>query len=206
MMIRGFFTTFLMKHSLGRFGLGNASLGFGLFISQFLLNQRAKVLIFTLLFVSLHPTLQIIKMEYRKIGDNYYIRMDRGEEIISNLLEICEKESIPSAVFSGIGGCQSAELQVFIPETGSFETEQLEGMLELVSLNGNVVRDDDGKLFHHTHALFSFKKDGQHGMAGGHLKATTVLYTAEIELRPTIGGAIGRKFDPETGTGFWDFK
>ena len=64
--------------------------------------------------------------------------------------------------------CQSAELQVFIPErlrvgersswtsqaaepsagmTGSFETEQLEGMLELVSLNGNVVRDDDGKQF-----------------------------------------------------------
>ena len=86
-------------------------------------------------------------MEYRKIGDNYYIRMDRGDEIICNLLEICEKESIPSAVFSGIGGCQSAELQVFIPETGSFETEQLEGMLELVSLNGNVVRDDDGKLF-----------------------------------------------------------
>ena len=100
--------------------------------------------------------------------------MDRGDEIVSNLLEICEKESIPSAV--------------------------------LVSLNGNVVRDDDGKLFHHTHALFSFKKDGQHGMAGGHLKATTVLYTAEIELRPTVGGAIGRKFDPETGTGFWEFK
>ncbi len=158
-------------------------------------------------------------MEYRKIGDNYYIRMDRGDEIISNLLEICEKESIPSAVFSGIGGCQSAELQVFIPETGSFETEHLERMLELVSLNGNVVRDADGKLYHHTHALFSFKggtrdvdnivggyQDGQHGMAGGHLKATTVLYTAEIELRPTIGGAIGRKFDPETGTGFWNFK
>lgn len=72
--------------------------------------------------------------------------------------------------------------------------------------NGNVVRDDNGQLFHHTHALFSFKKQDQHGMAGGHLKATTVLYTAEIELRPTIGGAIGRMFDPETGTGFWEFK
>ena len=105
-------------------------------------------------------------MEYRKIGDNYYVRMDRGDEIISTLLEICEKESIPSAVFSGIGGCQSAELQVFIPETGSFETEHLEGMLELVSLNGNVVRDDNGQPYHHTHALFSFKKQDQHGMAG----------------------------------------
>lgn len=128
--------------------------------------------------------------------------MDRGDEIIGTLLEICEKESIPSAVFSGIGGCQSAELQVFIPETGSFETERLDGMLELVSLNGNVVRDDNGQLFHHTHALFSFKKDGQHGMAGGHLKATTVLYTAEIELRPTVGGAIGRKFGAYTFIGY----
>ena len=64
---------------------------------------------------------------------------------------------------------------------------------------------DDGQLFHHTHALFSYKRDGQHGMAAGHLKSTTVLYTAEIELRPTVGGAIGRKYDPETGTGFWAF-
>ena len=143
-------------------------------------------------------------MEYRKIGETYYVRMDRGDEIISSLLEICEKESIPSAVFSGIGGCQSAELQVFIPETGSFETEQLEGMLELVSLNGNVVRDENNKLFHHTHALFTFKKV-EHGIAGGHLKSSTVLYTAEIELRPTVGGSIGRRYDPETGTGFWDF-
>ena len=131
-------------------------------------------------------------MEYRKIGETYYIRMDR--------------DSIPSAVFSGIGGCKSAELQVFLPETGEFETEQLKGMLELVSLNGNVVTGDNGQQFHHTHALFTFKKDGQHGMAGGHLKSTIVLYTAEIELRPTVGGSIGRKLDPETGTGFWIFK
>jgi len=78
--------------------------------------------------------------------------------------------------------------------------------LLVIVVDGIVVRDDSGQLFHHTHALFSFKKEGQHGMAGGHLKATTVLYTAEIELRPTIGGAIGRKFDPETGTGFWEFR
>ena len=145
-------------------------------------------------------------MDYKKIGETYYIRMDRDDEVIANILEVCRKEAIPSAVFFGIGGCKRAELQVFIPETGEFETEQLERMLELVSLNGNVVRNENGQLFHHTHALFTFKVDGQHGIAGGHLKSTTVLYTAEIELRPTIGGAIGRKFDPETGTGFWDFK
>jgi hypothetical protein len=145
-------------------------------------------------------------MDYKKIGETYYIRVDRDDEIIANILDVCKKESIPSAVFSGIGGCKSAELQVFIPETGSFETEKIEGMLELVSLNGNIVSGDDGQLYHHTHALFTFKKDGQYGMAGGHLKSTMVLYTVEIELRPTVGDSIGRKFDPETGTGFWNFK
>ncbi len=145
-------------------------------------------------------------MDYKKIGDTYYIRMDRGDEIISNILAVCRDEAVSSAVFTGIGGCERAELQVFIPEEGRFETELVEGMLELVSLNGNVVSADDGQLFHHTHALFSFKKDGCQGMAAGHLQATTVLYTAEIELRPTVGGAIGREYDPETGTGFWHFQ
>ncbi len=41
-------------------------------------------------------------MEYRKIGNAYYIRMDRGNEIISTLLGICEKESIPSAVLFSV--------------------------------------------------------------------------------------------------------
>ena len=39
-------------------------------------------------------------MEYKKIGETFYVRMDRGDEIVSNLLEICRKESIPSAIFS----------------------------------------------------------------------------------------------------------
>ena len=131
--------------------------------------------------------------------------MDRDDEIVGKLLEVCNKESLQSAVYSGIGGCQCAELQTFIPEKGQFETELIEGMLELVSLNGSVVTGDDGQLYHHTHALFSYKKDGKHEVVGGHLKSTTVLYTAEIEIRPTIDGVIGRKYDPETNTGFWNF-
>ena len=78
-------------------------------------------------------------------------------------------------------------------------------MLELVSLNGSVVTDKSGELFHHTHGLFCFSENGKHLSAGGHIKSVTVLYTAEIELRPVTGGAISRRPDPETGTGFWSF-
>ena len=129
--------------------------------------------------------------------------MDKGDEIISTILGICQKEQIASAIFSGIGGCRSAEIQTFIPETGSFEVQELKGMLELVSLTGNIVSDDDETYFHHTHAAFSYKQDGEHHVAAGHIKSIEVLYTAEIELRPVIEGRIRRKYDPETG--FWDF-
>lgn len=143
-------------------------------------------------------------MDYRFFNNTAYIRFDRGDEMIGNIIGICRKEHIGSAIFGGIGGCKQAEIQTFIPETGTFETQTIEGMLELVSLNGNIVTDENGEYFHHTHAMFTFKKDGEHHTAGGHIKSITVLYTAEIELRPTVGGVIKRRYDPETGTGFWD--
>ena len=144
-------------------------------------------------------------MDYRRMNDTYYVRVDKGEEIITELLQICRKEEIQSAVFTGIGGCSHAQLQTFIPEKGEFETETLDGMLELINITGNIVTDND-QLFHHTHAVFSYKEGSEHKMAAGHMKALTVLYTAEIELRPVIGGVIRRKHDPETGTGFWSFR
>ena len=65
-------------------------------------------------------------MNYRKIGENFYVRMDRGD----------------------------------------------------------VVRDDKGQLFHHTHALFSFKKDGL-----GRYSYKDLRYdkTDNIRLRRYIG-------------------
>lgn len=145
-------------------------------------------------------------MDYRKIGDTYYIRADRGDELISVIRSVCEKERIKSCIYSGIGGCSSAEIQTFQPEKGQFETEETKGMLELVSFTGNIISDEDGILYQHTHALFAYVENGVHKVIGGHLKSTVVLYTAEIELRPVIGGTIGRKKDEETGTGFWNFQ
>ena len=144
-------------------------------------------------------------MEYRKYHETYYIRMDKGDEIIGSLLEFCRKEKILSAVYSGIGGCAEAEIQVFDPASGTFQTRELTGMLEMISLNGNIIADDEDNLYHHTHALFLFNHDGVHETAGGHMKSVTVRYTVEIELRPVLDGVIRREYDPETGTGFWRF-
>ena len=143
-------------------------------------------------------------MEYRKLGDAYYVRMDKEDEIIDKILKLCQKENIASCTFSGIGGCGHATIQTFLPETGTFETRKIVGLLELVSLTGNVVTDENGVLYHHTHAVFAYKEGEEHRIAAGHIKDVTVSYTAEIEVRPVYGGRIGRTFDPETGTGFWN--
>ena len=144
-------------------------------------------------------------MDYRRYGVTVYVRMDKGDEIISGILEICRKENISSAIYSGIGGCSEAQIQTFIPENGTFETQTVSGMLEMVSLTGNVFSGEQDELFHHTHGVFSYKNGEEHGIVAGHIKSITVLYTAEIELRPVMGGTIRRQFDPETGTGFWSF-
>lgn len=144
-------------------------------------------------------------MEYRKYGDTFYIRMDRGDEIIEKILMVCKEEGIHSCTFNGIGGCGKAEIQTFIPETGIFEMRRLEGMLELVSLNGNVITDENGDYYHHTHAVFAYKVGEDHRVAAGHVKSIMVSYTVEIELRPVVDGEIKRKYDSETGTGFWSF-
>ena len=144
-------------------------------------------------------------MEYRRYGDAVYIRVDRGDEIITCVLDVCRKEKITSATYSGIGGCGEAQIQTFIPETNTFEMQTIKGMLELVSLTGNVIKDEQGELYHHTHAVFAYKEEERHCIAAGHMKSMIVSYTAEIELRPVMGGTIRRKNDPETGTGFWDF-
>ncbi len=142
-------------------------------------------------------------MDYRKFGNTYYIRLDRGDEIVKSILDVCEKEGIASATFSGIGGCSDAALQTFLPEKGAFETEIVRGALEMVSLLGNVISDESGKRYYHAHAMYTTRKDGAPCFAGGHLKSSTVLYTAEITLQPVEGGSIGYTFNPETGTGFW---
>ena len=144
-------------------------------------------------------------MECRRFGETYYVRLDRGDEIISSILDVCRSEHIGSAIYTGIGGCGEAQIQTYLPETNEFEMQTLAGMLELVSLTGNVISDDAGELYHHTHALLSYKEGEEHRVAAGHVRSITVSYTAEIDLRPVVGGVIMRQYDPETGTGFWSF-
>ena len=145
-------------------------------------------------------------MEYKKMGDAYYIRFDPGDEILSKTLEVCRAEGIASAIYSGIGGLGDAQIQTYVPETGAYETDSVQGMLELISLNGNVVTDEKDELFTHAHGIVSYKIGDEHHVLGGHIKSLMVRITGEIELRPVTGGMIRRVMNPDTGLGRWSFE
>ena len=144
-------------------------------------------------------------MEYRICNGIGYLRLDRGDGVIASVLEFCRREGIRSATFSGLGGCDLAEVKTFDPETKTYGSRTLSGMLELASLWGDVTDDGNGGLAQHTHAVFACVENGKHETAGGHLGEARVLITAEIEVRPIVGGVISRKTDPAWGTKIWDF-
>ena len=144
-------------------------------------------------------------MEYRKFGEKYYVRLDRGEEIISSLVDICEKEDIRTAQISGIGGCESAKVGVFDEERKVYRQRELYCLLELVSLCGNVTFYE-GKPYIHAHASFAYHgEDKKPELLAGHLLEATIGLTGEIILTPAEG-CIGRRYDEELGIRVWDFE
>ena len=143
-------------------------------------------------------------MEYKKYGDTIYARFDKGDEVVSGILDICKKESILSATYSGIGGCDDITVSTLIPETMEFLPHNKSGiLLEMISLNGNISADDNNELFHHTHAMFSYLENNELKFIGGHLIKAVISYTGEIVINPVQNGVIRRKQDDKTGITIW---
>ena len=141
-------------------------------------------------------------MDYKINGNEVYIRIDKDEEIIENILNICKKENIKTAHFKGIGGCDKIDIQTYIPEKEDFISHIKTGIFELLSLDGNISPEDDESLAIHAHASFSYLEDNEIKMIGGHLKSAQVRYTAEIILTPAQND-IERMTDSKTGIRVW---
>ena len=142
-------------------------------------------------------------MDYKKFGDSIYVRFDKGDEVLEGILNICKKENILSAIFSGIGGCGDVTVSTYIPEKNDFIPHNKTGLLEMISINGNISADENDEIFEHTHAMFSYLENGEVKFLGGHLTKAVVSYTAEIEIRPVQNGVIRRKQDELTGITVW---
>ncbi|MEE9323824.1 MAG: PPC domain-containing DNA-binding protein [Candidatus Aenigmarchaeota archaeon] len=139
-------------------------------------------------------------MKYRKIGNSYVIRLEKGEKVMEKLEEFCRKERIRSGHFSGIGGLGEAEIAHFSMEDKEYHSKVFGGaLLELISFLGSVTVSE-GKIKIHAHVMIG---DKEFRTFGGHLIEGTVLPTCEIVFTP-FGETIERKPDEETGLALLD--
>lgn len=134
-------------------------------------------------------------MRYKKVGNSYLIRLEKGEKVIEKLEEFCEKEGIHSGHFTGIGGLDKVEIAYYTIEDKQYHSKIFDKPpMELLSLKGNVSMSG-GKIKIHAHVLVG---DKEFQVFGGHLEDGVVLPTCEIVFT-RFGEIVERKMDEETG-------
>ena len=141
-------------------------------------------------------------MEYRKFADTYVIRLDKGEEIISSLQAICEKENIRLGSVEGIGAADHAVIGLYDVGKRQYHKESFDGPMEITSLLGSI-STKDGEPYLHLHINLC-RADMQ--ILGGHLNECRIGATGEIIVR-TIPGQVGRLLDDKvTGLNLFQFE
>ena len=133
-------------------------------------------------------------------------RVAPGSDINKALIKIVEEEKIEYGLI--LGGAASLRKTVlrnphgFVPQfpiNDDYRRETtLDGPLEMVSIDGNISRNDQGKAVIHAHiSVSSASLDGM--SYGGHLIDGSIVYTTcEIALAEVKGMKLLRKFDDET--------
>lgn len=138
-------------------------------------------------------------MKYVKFENTYVIRLEKGNEVIQSIKELCEKEKIALAEITGLGAANLVEIALFNVNTKEYRTEVVEGVFEITSLVGNATTKEN-QPYLHLHINFS---DESNQVRGGHLVKAIISATAEIIIRK-INGNIGRKFDEKIGLNLFD--
>jgi len=139
-------------------------------------------------------------MEFKKFGNYYIVRLEKGEEVLTKLKELCEMENIRLGNISGIGASKEVEIGLFNTDTKEYKTTTMKGMFEITSLIGNISRKD-GEVYLHTHINFS---DVSLQTYGGHLVRCMISATCEIILT-VINGEVDRKLNDEIGLNLFSF-
>lgn len=139
-------------------------------------------------------------MTFKKFGSIYIVKLKRGEEVTSNLIQFSKDQNIKFAWISGLGALSKVELGYYNLEGKEYHFEERGGDLEVTSLTGDISQFEGNPALHiHLNlcdpTLLSF---------GGHLKDGIVGGTLELKIE-TFDEEVKRAKDPDTGLNLLDF-
>lgn len=137
-------------------------------------------------------------MKFRKINSDYVIKVEKGDDIIQELVDLCKEENIRGGYFTGIGAASKVALGWFNPETKVYARKEITENFEITSLVGNVGRLEDGDVIVHAHINLC---DKNYKVTAGHVFECRVSLAAEIFLRD-LGEEMEKAPDAEFGINF----
>ena len=101
-------------------------------------------------------------MKSRKIGKEYLLRLEKGEELLAQLTGFCAQNDIKSGWVTGLGGVDRATLGYYNQTKQKYVFRRVKDAVELANLAGNL-SEVEGKPFLHLHATVTNKNNQAHG-------------------------------------------
>ena len=129
-------------------------------------------------------------MDYRRFGDTVIVRLDKGEDIVEQILAVARKEQLTAASVSGIGATDDFTMGVFDLEKKGYNAFHFTGNHEITALAGNVTTMN-GETYLHLHINCA---NAQGQVVGGHLMRAKISLTCEIFMQ-VCGGKAERTHD-----------
>jgi len=133
-------------------------------------------------------------MKFKKFGNKWIVRIDKGEEIVQTLKKFCQENKIKLGIINGIGAVNKATIGLFNTKNKEFHSKELNGDYEITNLSGNISTMNK-KVYLHLHITLA---DKNQEALGGHLSSAIISGTGEIIVEE-IEGEIERGFNKEAG-------
>ena len=139
-------------------------------------------------------------MDYRRFGKTIIARIDRGEEILTQLKNIALKEEIKLASVRALGATDDFTVGVFKVDEKKYYANHFTGDFEIVSLTGTI-STMNGEYYAHLHMSAG---DEQGRVFGGHLNEAIISATCEMVIE-VIDGQVDRVRDESVGLNLFHF-
>ncbi|MFW5852629.1 MAG: PPC domain-containing DNA-binding protein [Nanoarchaeota archaeon] len=133
-------------------------------------------------------------MEYKRYENKILVRVDKGEEIVENLISVCRKEDVRLGSVMGIGATDNAVIGLFDTKEKQYHKTEIKEDMEITPLSGNVTTMN-GEVYLHLHINLGNRENKSFS---GHLNSAVVSATFECVI-DVFDGNVDREKDDEVG-------
>lgn len=132
-------------------------------------------------------------------GRIYAGRLPLGADLVTALTRIANEEEVKVGTVAIYGTLSRLTLTIYNHATGSSETIEQEGGLEIANLSGTISQFK-GRSMARLSGTFLLPGGG---LIGGGVMLGSTIHACEVVITELVGGTLSRDFDMTTGLPLW---